>query len=154
MTDAPRDPLDGAPDDQPVEGELIDGTGPPADPAGGDVSFETLLADLERVATERDQFLDAYRRAQADFENFRKQSTKRHEDNVTRAVGGLVESLLPVLDACDAALQPGASEVEPILGAPLGALDTAGLVRIDPGGEPFDPPVAEGVGPQPGGAHA
>src|SRR3546814_17390036 len=95
MTDAPRDPLDGAPDDQPVEGELIDGTCPPADPAGGDVSFETLLADLERVATERDQILDAYRRAQAAFDNFRKQSNQPHEDNVPPPAAGPDRCQLP-----------------------------------------------------------
>jgi molecular chaperone GrpE len=143
-----------ADDDVVVEGEVLDAEASAAasDPGddGAEVSFEELVADLERVATERDQFLDAYRRAQADFENYRKQSVRRQEDQVARSVGGLVERLLPVLDACDAALGHGVSEVEPIVGALLGALEKEGLVRIDPKGEPFDPTVAEAVVHEPG----
>jgi molecular chaperone GrpE len=165
MADAPRDPAEGFPDDDAiVDGELLEdapapagdtppGTGPSdldPDPQAGDVTFETLLSDLERVAVERDQYLDAARRAQADFENFKKQSQRRADDHVARQVSGLVERLLPVLDACDAAISHGATEVEPIAAALLGALEKEGLERIDPKGEPFDPAVADAVVHEPG----
>ncbi len=114
------------------------------------MSFETLVSDLERLASERDQFLDAYRRTQADFENFRKQTQRRQDDHVQRLVGGFVERLLPVLDACDGALQHGANEVEPIASALLGVLEKEGLVRLDPIGEVFDPTVADAVVHEPG----
>jgi len=161
MTDPAPDPTEGlAADDEVVEGELLDqdldrdvagGDAPaPADAPEEEVSVETLVSDLERLAVEREQFLDAYRRTQADFENFRKQSQRRQDDHVQRMVGGLVERLLPVLDACDGALQHGATEVEPIAAALLGALEKEGLVRIDPIGEPFDPAVADAVVHEPG----
>lgn len=128
-------------DDQVVDGEVE-----------AEVTFETLVADLERVAVERDQFLDAYRRAQADFENFKKQSQRRAEEEVQRRLGSFVERLLPVLDACDAARQHGAGEeVEPIVAALMLVLEKEGLDRVDPAGEPFDPTVAEAVVHEPGG---
>jgi molecular chaperone GrpE len=111
---------------------------------------DALEVDLELLLAEREQYLDAYRRAQADFENYRKQAQKRQEDAVVRALGSFVEKLLPVLDACDAALAHGASEVEPVLAALYGALGKEGLERIDPKGASFDPAEAEAVLHEPG----
>jgi molecular chaperone GrpE len=116
----------------------------------GELSVETLVADLERVTAERDQLLDAYQRAQAEFENSRKQVQRRAEEQVQREVGALVEHLLPVLDACDSALAHGATEVEPVGQALLLALEKQGLARIDPLGQPFDPAEADAVVHEPG----
>jgi molecular chaperone GrpE len=132
-------------DDEVVEGELLDDSPPP-----DEVTVETLVDDLERVTQARDEFRDAYQRAAADFDNFRKQSQRRIEDEVARTSGALVERLLPVLDACDSALAHGASEVEPIAAALLGVLEKEGLMRVDPIGEVFDPTVAEAVVHEPG----
>jgi len=116
-----------------------------------DAAAQAVEGDLAVLAAEREQFLDAYRRAQADFENYRKQAQKRQDDAVARQLGALVERLLPVLDACDAAAAQGASQaVEPIVTALFGALEKEGLERIDPKGEPFDPAVAEAVVLEPG----
>jgi molecular chaperone GrpE len=139
------------PDDEVVEAELLDD--PPSPDAAADaddVSVESLVADLERVTAERDQFRDAYQRTAADFDNYRKQAQRRVDDEVARATGGVVDRLLPVLDACDGALAHGATEVEPIVTALLGALEKEGLVRVDPIGEVFDPTIAEAVVHEPG----
>ena len=155
MTEPRPDPLDDAIDDV-IEGELLEteanevSAGASTPEGDTEVTVETLVADLERLAGERDQFLDAYRRTQADFENFRKQSQRRQDDHVQRMVGGLVERLLPVLDACDGALQHGATEVEPIAASLLGTLEKEGLARIDPIGEVFDPTVSDAVVHEPG----
>jgi len=132
-----------------LEGELLDDLASPGEPV--EVSVESLVADLERVIAERDEFRDAYQRSAADFDNFRKQSQRRLGDEVARSAGALVERLLPVLDACDGALAHGAVEVEPISAALLAALEKEGLVRVDPIGEPFDPTVADAVVHEPGG---
>ena len=140
------------PDTGPEEQEEVPGE-PSADdlsPPEAELSVESLVADLERVVAERDQFRDAYQRAAADFDNFRKQAQRRVDDEVARASGGLVERLLPVLDACDGALAHGVGAVEPIAAALLGALEKEGLVRVDPIGEVFDPTVAEAVVHEPG----
>ncbi|HEY2998555.1 MAG TPA: nucleotide exchange factor GrpE [Acidimicrobiales bacterium] len=111
---------------------------------------DALEVDLELLLAEREQYLDAYRRAQADFENYRKQAQKRQDDAVLASLGRFVEGLLPVLDSCDAALAHGASEVEPVLTALYGALSKEGLERLDPKGAAFDPAEAEAVVHEPG----
>ena len=138
---APAAALDEALDDTDGSVEVTDDLQAAAD---------ALEVDLELLLAEREQYLDAYRRAQADFENYRKQAQKRQDDAVVRALGSFVEKLLPVLDACDAALAHGASEVEPVLAALYGALGKEGLERIDPKGAPFDPAEAEAVLHEPG----
>ncbi len=106
--------------------------------------------DVVALLDERDQFLEAYRRSQADFENFRKQAHKRQGDEVSRILGRFVEGLLPVLDAGDAAMTHGADGATEVFTALLGALEKEGLRRVDPLGEPFDPNVAEAVLHEPG----
>jgi molecular chaperone GrpE len=134
---APDDALDAAAESVEVTDDL-------------QAAADALEVDLELLLAEREQYLDAYRRAQADFENYRKQAQKRQEDAVVRALGSFVEKLLPVLDACDAALAHGATEVEPVLAALYGALGKEGLERIDPKGASFDPAEAEAVLHEPG----
>jgi molecular chaperone GrpE len=114
------------------------------------LSAESLLESLEAVTAQRDEYLATAQRTQADFENFRKVAQRRLDDEVQRALGSFVDRLLPVLDACDAAVAHGAPEAEPIMNALLGALEKEGLVRIDPLGKPFDPEVAEAVVHEPG----
>lgn len=111
----------------------------------GSATVEELIEVLEATTAERDDYLDALRRNQADFENYRKRSAKQIADDAGRAVASLVDSLLPVLDACDAAAQHGATEVEPIYAALLGTLEREGLERIHPAGEEFDPTRHEAV---------
>jgi molecular chaperone GrpE len=127
---------------------------PPADaPVSDDLdaAAEAVATDIEMLAAERDEYRDAYMRAQADFENYRKQVQKRLDENVTTKLGSFVERLLPVIDACDAAAGQGESEaVEPILVALYGALEKEGLERLDIKGETFDPEVAEAVQVLPG----
>lgn len=104
-----------------------------------DVSVEDLVQDLERVASERDQYLDDSRRIQAEFENYRKAVAKREVEARERANESLVAEILPVLDACDGALANGSSDVEPVRAALMGALAKQGLERIDDQDSPFDP---------------
>ena len=112
---------------------------------------QAVETDIEALSAARDEYLEAYRRVQADFENFKKQTQKRLESNVTAQLGGFVERLLPVLDACDAASEQGHGEaVDPILSALYGALEKEGLERLDLKGAPFDPEVAEAVQHMPG----
>jgi len=118
--------------------------------ASAEVTVESLVADLERVVSERDGYLDALQRSQADFDNFRKQAQRRLTDEVERRVSALAEALLPVLDACDGALAHGVSEVEPIVSALLLVLEKEALTRLDPLGQPFDPTVADAVVHEPG----
>ncbi len=70
-----------------------------------------------------------------------------------RAHAQIAERLLPVVDACEAAITHGASDVEPIYKALLDVLEKEGLERMAPEGEPFDPTLHEAVVHEPGDAH-
>ncbi len=129
------------------DGEAVEGAqgdGPPGVDLGS-ATVEELIELLERSTAERDEYLDALRRNQADFENYRKRAAKQVADDSARAVESLVEKLLPVLDACDAAVHHGAAEVEPVYASLLGTLEKDGLERISPVGEEFDPNRHEAV---------
>lgn len=140
------DPTNGA-----VEGEpTLDS---PPDAAAGDPLIdlevegvaEVIEADLEVLLRERDEYLDGLRRVQAEFENYRKRVLKQQADHEQRATESLVATLLPVLDACDAAVAQGADGVDAIAGALHDTLAKQGLVRMEADGAPFDPELHEAV---------
>lgn len=106
--------------------------------------------DVAALLAEREQFLEAYRRTAADFENYRKQSQRRLADEVSRTQGAFVERLLPVLDAVDAARAQGSQHVEAVANALYLFLEREGLERVAPENEPFDPNVADAVMHEPG----
>ncbi|MGH1502495.1 MAG: nucleotide exchange factor GrpE [Acidimicrobiales bacterium] len=116
-----------------------------ADPAAAPATVEDLVADLERVSTERDEYLDSLRRLQAEFENYRKAVAKREADAKARANDGLVLELLPVLDACDGAAANDIEAVAPVQAALMSALERQGLEKLVPTGEAFDPEQHEAV---------
>jgi molecular chaperone GrpE len=130
--------------DQEPGAETVDGEGT-GGAAAGDISVEDLVIDLERVTTERDQYLETSRRLQAEFENYKKQVGKREVEARERANDSLVGELLPVLDAFDGAVANGAEDVAPMRTSFLDAMAKQGLERIDPDDGAFDPNLHEAV---------
>ena len=129
--------------------DVDDAAGDPEASGLSDEALEeaALLVQNDFVALERerDEYLDDLRRVQADFENYRKRATQQQADHAERATQGLVSELLPVLDACDAALQHGADDVAPVQSQLLDALVKQGLERLHPEGEAFDPNFHDAV---------
>jgi molecular chaperone GrpE len=113
-------------------------------------ALEDAVTSLERVTAERDEYLDTARRVQAEFENYRKRVDSQRTEQIARAAEALVVELLPVLDACDAAVSHGAADVEPILASLSGTLAKQGLVKADLVEVPFDPNQHEAVLSEPG----
>jgi molecular chaperone GrpE len=118
--------------------------------------LEADLAKLSQTESQRDEYLDTLRRVQAEFENYRKRVIKEQTALVDRATSGLVEQLLPVLDSFELALKnldsAGSDDIESVrkgvelvYAELLGALEKAGLSRIEAEGKPFDPNVHEAV---------
>jgi molecular chaperone GrpE len=64
-------------------------------------SGEDQLAALE---AERDEAIDRWKRAAADFDNFRKRAARERDEYVTLANERLVKELLPILDDLERAL--------------------------------------------------
>jgi len=100
---------------------------------------------VDDVMKERDEFKDIALRVQADFENYRKRAASQMGDELDRALGKLVEQLLPVLDACEAAVAHGVEGVEQVWSSLIGALQRQGLEALDLAGKPFDPALADAV---------
>ena len=110
-------------------------------------NVQDVLSELniDEVIKERDEFKDIALRVQADFENYRKRAAVQLTDEVDRSTGRIVEAMLPVLDACEAAVAHGIEGVENIWSSLLGTLQKSGLEALDLQGQPFDPALAEAV---------
>ena len=108
---------------------------------------------LAAVQAERDEYLDSLRRLQADFENYKKRIQRQQAELSERAAEKLVESLLPVLDAFDLAMAHADSDagLETVYRSLAGVLENAGLDRLDPAGQPFDPTEHDAVLHEEGG---
>ena len=107
---------------------------------------------LARAQRERDEYLDLARRAQADFENYRKRAAKEVAAAGERAKGGLVRELLPVVDNLERALasaQEGeqhlAEGVRLVHSELIAVLERNGIEQFDPKGESFDPTIHEAL---------
>ncbi len=150
--------------DIPVEAEIVDDSEPegPPDPAtlglvlpeDQDQAIELLLCELRDARSEATSYLDDLKRVAADFDNFRKRSTREQQMTVERATERVLSAMLPVLDSFDAALQiqPGSEAEEKLLGGMrsthsqlMDVLAKEGLEPVPTWGEPFDPEVHEAV---------
>ena len=120
------------------EAFLVDGPDGPEDVVAG-------IDSATAVEAERDEYRDALQRVKAEFDNYRKRTAKEAGETRDRAAEALVRQLLPVLDACDAALLHDATDVGPISKMLLENLAKEGLEPMIPEGEPFDPELHEAV---------
>ncbi|MBS1837401.1 MAG: nucleotide exchange factor GrpE [Actinobacteria bacterium] len=99
----------------------------------------------QRMESERDELRDLVQRVKADFDNYKRRvEAQRVEQRATAALG-LVEELLPVLDACDAGVVAGHDDILPIQSQLTGTLEKRGLVRVAEVDVEFDPNVHEAV---------
>jgi molecular chaperone GrpE len=125
--------------------------------AEGEILDETEIVieaddELSRVTAERDEYLAHLQRTRAEFDNYRKRTLRDQTAHLERAAAGLIEQLLPILDSFELALGSAGTDVERlrkgvelVYGEFLGALEKAGLERIEALGKPFDPEEHEAV---------
>lgn len=133
-------------DGEVVDGELVDDE---------NESTSSEADDLGAVRAERDEYLDALRRLQAEFDNYRKRTVRQQTDLLGRAAESLLERMLPVLDALDLAVAHGeepdisakvlSEALQQISALARGTLAKEGLERIDTAGVEFDPTVHDAV---------
>jgi molecular chaperone GrpE len=106
------------------------------------------------LATERERYL----RLAAEYDNYRKRSTKERQDAGTRAQADLVRQLIEALDdvARFAHVDPATTDAATVVQGVdmvekkfMKALGGAGLEIINPVGETFDPALHEAVATEP-----
>ena len=133
---------------QPAESVDVDPT--TDQPDTGETAYgESDTGDPTDVQAERDAYFEDLQRVTAEFANFRRQTTKRNAEIVAQAASGLGGSLLPVLDACEAAVSQGVEGVGIVHDQLLGVLKGAGLSVIGEVGDAFDPNLHEAVAFEP-----
>ncbi|HEX4307057.1 MAG TPA: nucleotide exchange factor GrpE [Solirubrobacterales bacterium] len=143
--------LSGAGEDQRAEAEGSQGQ---ADGGAVEQDLAALLGDAE---AKRDEYLELARRAQADFENYRKRmaaevqaAALRGKVEVARGVVGVLDDLERALGA--AGLDPEGDSEDPLAHGVLlvfrnlrETLGRSGVEVVDPKGEKFDPNFAEAL---------
>lgn len=114
-----------------------------------------LLTELQTARSEAGSYLDDLKRVAADFDNYRKRTTKDSAVMLDRATEKVVLKVMPVLDSFDAALgtEPETETEKSLYSGMLNtreqlldALKSEGLEVVPTVGEKFDPEVHEPVG--------
>jgi molecular chaperone GrpE len=151
-----------------------DGPLPADEPAGPDVMTEAEApgdqeilteqeapAELDRVAAERDEYLDALQRLKAEFDNYRRRQDRERQSIADGATRDLVRDLLPVMDNLERAVAALGDQGEGIVaglemvrGQLAGLLAGHGVEEIQAMGRDFDPTVHEAIAQVPSGEHA
>lgn len=127
---------------------------PDAAAGAGALPVEPDASAIQRLEAEVGQLNERYLRLAAEYDNFRKRAAREKSELSDRAQATLVGRLLDALDDLHRAVasDPASTPVEALRGA-IQAVDmkltkelqSAGLERIDPVGERFDPAVHEAV---------
>ena len=129
----------------------------PEDP---DEAQALLLRELSEARQEAGEQLEMLQRVAADFDNYRRRVERDQAENVERASQRVIESLLPTLDAFDAAtaFEPQSPTEQKTFDGMvstraqmLETLAREGFEPIAAAGEHFDPKVHEAVSGPAGG---
>jgi len=153
------DPTAPSPEDPVAEAEATPADGPEAglEPP---TEAELVDADLRERAEKSDAYLELAQRTQADFENYRKRTTRDVRAAEARGMSRLARELLPALDNLDRALAAVESSGEDeehhltqgirlVQSELSAALARTGIEGYTPKGERFDPVEHEAVAQHP-----
>ncbi len=139
----------GAPERAPVEPEV-----PQVEVQDVEQDLAALLTEAE---TKRDEYLELARRAQADFENYRKRMAAEVQAAALRGKVEVARGVVPVVDDLERALQAAGLDPEGDSEDPLAhgvllvfrnlreTLGRSGVEVVDPKGDKFDPNFHEAL---------
>jgi molecular chaperone GrpE len=108
-------------------------------------------SEVQKLKAERDTLFDRLARLQAEFDNFRKRQSKEQQDFRDYALTNAIQTLLPILDSLDRALQTQPEGEEFRKGVDLidrqfhDALAKLGVEPIEAKGQPFDPNLHQAI---------
>jgi molecular chaperone GrpE len=153
----PAGPVGAGDPPPPPVAEASSGEVPPTPPPAGEAvsaDLDALLADAQR---ERDEYLELAKRAQADFENYRKRMAAEVQAATARGKSELIREVVPVLDDLERAIQAAGLDPEGdsddglahgvllVFRSLRDSLARNGIEAVDPSGEKFDPTQHEAL---------
>ena len=120
---------------------------------GSGIPAEPAEQAVRRLESQLEESRDRQLRLAAEFDNYRKRVSRERVEQTDRAQASLITRLLDVLDDMDRLSAEGDSASAESLREAVGLVDkklwkeleAAGVERIDPAGQPFDPSVHEAV---------
>ncbi len=108
---------------------------------------------IEEIQAERDKYLSGWQRAQADYENLKKETAARNGQLSQMVLEAMLMEMLPILDSLQLALAHAPAEpkdwVDGIRHIERHFADSfrqLGVDAVDALGKPFDPACMEAVG--------
>jgi molecular chaperone GrpE len=119
----------------------------------GPAALKKLRERLKKAVEEKQEYLEGWQRARADFVNYKKEEASMHSDREARIKADFIETLLPSLDTFELALRhlpapvgtPGRAELELVHKQLLAALKQLGVEKFGDAGEAFDPHLHEAL---------
>lgn len=149
----------------------VEGEAPPGDPQSEDksptkdplelgeedleqASREELIAHIQALQTQTEEYLDGWQRARAELINFKNRVTRERENARARIAGEILVQYLDVIDDLERALQDRpkdggakawAEGIEMINLKLKAILDSEGVEPIDGKGQKFDPHFHEAI---------
>jgi molecular chaperone GrpE len=119
----------------------------------GSLPMEPAPEAIRRLEEQLDAAREQHLRLAAEYDNFRKRNARERAELSDRAQAALVTRLLEVLDDMDRLAVDGRNASPETLRQAIELVDrklrkeleAAGLERIDPVGQPFDPSLHEAV---------
>lgn len=130
-----------------------DEAGSPADiedDEQGPAALKKLREKLKKAIEEKQEYLDGWQRARADFTNYKRQEASLLEQKEARLKADIIEALLPALDTLELSLKhhPNDTTLPMIEKQFLDSLKRLGVEKVGAAGEEFDPNRHEALAKQ------
>ncbi|XKT75013.1 MAG: nucleotide exchange factor GrpE [Patescibacteria group bacterium UBA2103] len=100
--------------------------------------------ELKKCKAERQEYLDGWQRAKADFINTKKRLEEEGGKKFEYGFRSCIEQILPALDSLESALAHEENEGVKLIKRQL--LEGMGIEEVNPIGEPFNPNLHEPMG--------
>lgn len=116
----------------------------------GPAALKKLRERLKKAVEEKQEYLEGWQRARADFANYKREEAAIHDDKEARTKAQTIEDMLPALDALELAVKHHANDptLKMIEKQFLDVLKRVGVDRFGKVGEEFDPRQHEALAKQ------
>jgi len=122
---------------------------PEGEQDAGPGALKKLREKLKKAVEEKQEYLEGWQRARADFANYKREEASIHGDREQRMQAQFVEELLPALDTLELSLKHEDSPTLKMIERQfLESLKRLGVEKFGKAGEEFDPMLHEALAKQ------